>query len=84
MKSTVVKHSVAIGERRTSVSLEGEFWVCLKEIADSRQMTLTNLIREVDFERRNANLSSALRVFVLRQYREPSAGTLGRMSGSGT
>ncbi len=84
MKSAVVKHSVAIGDHRTSVSLESEFWACLKEIANSRRTTISNLISEIDFGRANGNLSSALRVFVLSQYRHPTANALGGISAIGT
>jgi len=74
MKSAVVKRSVTIGDHRTSVSLESEFWNCLKAIADSRHTTLSDLVGEIDTSRENGNLSSALRVFVLSQYRHHAPG----------
>jgi predicted DNA-binding ribbon-helix-helix protein len=83
MKSAVVKRSVTIGDHRTSVSLESEFWNCLKAIADSRQTTLSDLVGEIDTSRENGNLSSALRVFVLSQYCDPPASPLAGMSASG-
>jgi predicted DNA-binding ribbon-helix-helix protein len=36
MTSTVVKRSIMIGGRKTSVSLEHGFWTGLKEIASQR------------------------------------------------
>ena len=42
MPSPVLKRSVALGGRKTSVSLEDEFWSALKDIAASRQMTATD------------------------------------------
>jgi len=33
MRSSVVKRSVIVGKRKTSVSLEDEFWTDVKEIA---------------------------------------------------
>jgi predicted DNA-binding ribbon-helix-helix protein len=69
MKSTVVKRSVKIGGHTTSVSLEDAFWKALKEIAGGRDMTLADLIASIDAQREHANLSSAIRQFVLNYFR---------------
>ena len=66
--SPVRKHSVAIRGHRTSFSLEQPFMDDLRTIAAARGIALAALIAEVDAERpRDANLSSALRIFVLDQ-----------------
>jgi len=59
------KHSLVIAGHATSVSLEQEFWDVLKEIAETRGIALAALISEVDAGREE-NLSSALRLHVLR------------------
>jgi predicted DNA-binding ribbon-helix-helix protein len=64
MKSAVIKRSVLVGGHRTSVSLEAEFWIGLREIAKSRSVSLSQLVGEIDMNRDNENLSSALRLFV--------------------
>jgi predicted DNA-binding ribbon-helix-helix protein len=69
MKSPVVKRSIVIAGHKTSVSLEDAFWKCLKEIATSRDMTLSDLVASIDTDRRHGNLSSAIRLFVLDYYR---------------
>ena len=69
MRSAIVKRSIVIAGHKTSVTLEDEFWSALKEIARSRKVTLSDLVAEVDTHRRQANLSSAIRVFVLNHYR---------------
>jgi predicted DNA-binding ribbon-helix-helix protein len=69
MKSRVIKRSIAVGEHRTSVSLEEAFWKGLKDIASDRRLTLSALVGMIDSERRDANLSSAIRLFVLDYYR---------------
>ena len=61
----VEKRSVLIAGHRTSVSLEPEFWEALKAIAAQRGSSLNQLIAEIDAER-GGNLSSAIRVFVLK------------------
>ncbi len=68
MRSLIVKRSIAIGGRETSVSLEDAFWSRLKEIARQRQMAVSDLIATIDSHRRHGNLSSALRIFVLDFY----------------
>jgi len=70
MKSLVTKRSVVIAGRKTSVSLEEPFWNGLKEIADGRHTTLSDLVTTIETERKLANLSSALRLFVLDFYRD--------------
>src|SRR5262249_23805210 len=63
MNSTVTKRSVVIAGRKTSISLEDEFWNGLKAIAHHQQRTLSSVVGEID-KKRNGNLSSAIRVFV--------------------
>ena len=73
MKSPVVKRSIVIGGHKTSVSLEDGFWKGLKEIADGRHVTLSDLVATIDTARRAGNLSSAIRLFVLDHYRAQAA-----------
>lgn len=62
----VSKRSVTIRGHRTSFSLEQAFFDELQAIAAARGQKLAALIAEIDAARpREANLSSALRVFVL-------------------
>ena len=44
MKSPVIKRSIVIAGHKTSVSLEDAFWKGLKEIADDRDVTLSDLV----------------------------------------
>jgi predicted DNA-binding ribbon-helix-helix protein len=69
MKSLVAKRSIVIAGHKTSVTLEEAFWNGLKEIASDRDLTLSDLVTAIDSERPNANLSSAIRLFVLDHYR---------------
>lgn len=72
MKSPVVKRSIVIAGHKTSVSLEDAFWKGLKDIADQRSVTLSDLVANIDSQRRHGNLSSAIRLFVLDHYRSLS------------
>jgi predicted DNA-binding ribbon-helix-helix protein len=75
MKSPVVKRSIVIAGHKTSVSLEDAFWRGLKEIASARNMTLSDLVASIDGGRRQGNLSSAIRLFVLDHYRAQANGS---------
>lgn len=63
----VVKRSLTIAGHRTSVSLEEIFWSELRSIAEKRCQSVAALVAQIDAARGVANLSSALRVFVLQQ-----------------
>ncbi|WP_441280795.1 ribbon-helix-helix domain-containing protein [Tardiphaga sp. 862_B3_N1_1] len=52
----------------TSVSLEPAFLLAFQEIAAERGVTTTALMREIDQHRSQANLTSALRLFVLDHF----------------
>ncbi len=64
------KHSVKIAGHATSITLESPFWDQLKRIAAERDMALSTLIEDIDTQRGDQNLSSALRVFVLETVME--------------
>jgi predicted DNA-binding ribbon-helix-helix protein len=69
----LAKHSVSIAGHRTSITLEAAFWDALGAIASARSTTVAGLIAEIDRAREAdpaaPNLSSAVRVFVLREMR---------------
>jgi predicted DNA-binding ribbon-helix-helix protein len=65
----IVKHSVVIAGHRTSISLEDAFWTGLRDIAIAKGSSIAGLVATIDARRGEANLSSAIRVFVLDQLR---------------
>ena len=65
MKSSVIKRSIVIDGHKTSVSIEDAFWRGLKDLAHDGDMTLSRLVGKIDSARRQGNLSSAIRLFVL-------------------
>ena len=66
--------------RKTSVSLEDAFWNALKEIAEARNASLSELVAAIDSERQHENLSSTLRVFVIEFYRKQFSENEGRIA----
>ena len=73
MKSTVVKRSVVLAGHKTSVSLEDPFWEGLKDVAKAKRQSLSELVGAIDIDREHANLSSAIRLFVLNHYQTQAA-----------
>ena len=70
MKSKIVKRSIVLAGRKTSVSLEDAFWKALHEIAKERGETLSHLVASIDADRQSNNLSSEIRLFIFRLYCE--------------
>jgi predicted DNA-binding ribbon-helix-helix protein len=66
---SVKKRSVVFRNRTTSISLEDEFWEAINHIAQLKKMSLNNIVGLIEDGRRQPNLSSAVRVFVLEYYR---------------
>lgn len=72
------KRSVTLSGHATSVSLEPEFWEALDAIAQGQGKPVSRLIGEIDRARlahgsdtlTNSGLSSALRVYILKAYRD--------------
>jgi predicted DNA-binding ribbon-helix-helix protein len=65
----LLKRSVVIAGHATSVSLEPEFWDALQKIALNDGLSLAALIRQIDqtiLPSDHRNLSSAIRVFILK------------------
>lgn len=66
-KNRVIKKSVVIaGRHDTSISLEDEFYEELMKIAKAKNMSINQLVTQIDMERNIENLSSAVRVYVLQ------------------
>lgn len=66
-----VKHSLTLRGHRTSVTLEPEFWQAFRTIAADSGTAINALAAEIDAARGpDLGLASAIRLHVLRHYRE--------------
>ena len=65
----IKKRSVTIGNHRTSISLEDEFWHLLEKEADNMGLSLNKLILTIDNGRPNNdyNFSSYIRIWILNK-----------------
>jgi predicted DNA-binding ribbon-helix-helix protein len=62
----MIRKTMRIGEVRTSIKLEPEFWGYLKEVAQDRSIRLSRLVNEVAMASpERTNLASTLRTFSL-------------------
>lgn len=64
------KHSLTLKGHRTSVSLEPDFWQAFRAIAREKQTSINALAARIDVDRGvEIGLASAIRLYVLRHYR---------------
>jgi predicted DNA-binding ribbon-helix-helix protein len=67
-----LKRSISIAGHSTSISLEPEFWSVLTSEAAKEKKSLAALVSEIDQTRGDRNLSSAIRVWLLKQLQRPA------------
>jgi predicted DNA-binding ribbon-helix-helix protein len=75
LQSTILKRSVAVGGRKTSISIERPFLERLEDIARDRRVTVNALVTTVDRARGTQSLSRAVRLMIFEH-------TLQRATGS--
>jgi len=67
--SSLVIHNVVVGHHRTSVRLEPVMWDALLDIAKNRQVTVHDLVTDIDGERIASSLTAAIRIYIVEFYR---------------
>jgi len=68
--NSILRRTVQIGHRATSVSLEDDFWQALRQIAKERGTSVSDLVAIIEAKPREGNLSSAIRVWVVGHYQD--------------
>ena len=66
---SLLKKSFTIGNHRTSISLEPEFWDALELKANDQNVSLSKLVLKIDNEKPKDynNLASYIRIWVLKK-----------------
>ena len=66
---SLIKKSFTIGNHRTSISLEPEFWDALELKANEQDISLSKLVLKIDNEKPKDynNLASYIRIWVLKK-----------------
>ena len=71
--STLASHNVVVAGRRTSVRLEPSMWDGLCDIARMQEVTINDLVTQIDKDRDTPGLTAAIRIYVLNFYRNAAA-----------
>lgn len=74
--------NVMIGDQRTSISIEAAAWEALTEIARRREMSIDELIGEIDAVRGDVSRASAIRLYILDFFRDLANATTPRPNDS--
>jgi predicted DNA-binding ribbon-helix-helix protein len=68
-KTTLISHNIMVDGRRTSVRLEKEMWMAIKEIARREDCTVHALCSVVALRKRpDTSLTAAIRVFIMAYF----------------
>jgi predicted DNA-binding ribbon-helix-helix protein len=68
MNFTMVKRSITIAGHAVNIRIEDLFWISLEEIARARAITMARLVASIDAARAGADLTSAIRVYVIDHF----------------
>jgi len=65
VRSSLVMHNIVVDGRRTTVRLEPVIWDALQDIARREQLTLHDLVSDINRNRTTSSLSSGIRAYVV-------------------
>lgn len=83
-KTTLISHNIMIAGHRTSVRLEKEMWMALKQVAKRESCTVHSLCTEVSKRKRpDTSLTAAIRVFIMAYYQAAATDDGHRKAGHG-
>ncbi|GJL85382.1 MAG: aryl-sulfate sulfotransferase [Micavibrio sp.] len=70
------KRSIKVSGHPTSITLEEEFWTELKACANASNLSLNQLVSQIDAGRsKDVNLSSAVRIYLLKYLKSSNSRT---------
>jgi predicted DNA-binding ribbon-helix-helix protein len=82
--SRLINRNVVAGRGRTSMRLEPELWDALQEICQRERLSLGELVRRIEQSGHAGGRTSAVRVHLLRYFREAATAEGHRMAGHGS
>lgn len=83
-KSSLISHNIMIDGRRTSVRLEKEMWMAIKEIARNEKCTIHDLCTAVSQRKKaETSLTAAIRVFIMAYFQAAATTEGHRTAGHG-
>ncbi len=81
MTSSLQNRNVTIAGQRTSMRLEPEMWDALAEVCRREGLSLHSVCSDVEQARARGTVTSAMRVFLLRYYRQIPGGAVAQGAG---
>lgn len=69
MNSSLVRKNITLGDRRTSLRLEREFWNALDDLCRREQLTVQTVCTAIEAHRTSASRTSAVRSFIMAYFR---------------
>lgn len=83
-KTTLISHNIIIDGRRTSVRLEKEMWMAIKDIARNEKCTIHDLCSVVSQRKKeDTSLTAAIRVFIMAYYQAAATSEGHKTAGHG-
>jgi predicted DNA-binding ribbon-helix-helix protein len=80
----LVSRNITIQDKRTSVRLEPEMWIALKDIANREQCTIHDICTLIHMRKKpNTSLTASIRVFLMLYFRASSTEEGHRRAGHG-
>jgi len=71
--SSLVIRNIVVAGHRTSVRLEPVMWEALHDISRRLQLSVHDLVTEIDRERTASSLTAAIRVYIVDHYRNAAS-----------
>ena len=69
MNSNLVRKNITLGEHRTSLRLEREFWNALDDLCRRENITVQAVCSAIEAHRTSASRTSAVRSFIMAYFR---------------
>lgn len=69
-KTALISRNVTVNKRRTSIRLEAQMWVSLKEIAEREKCTIHDICNVIAMKKAdNITLTAAIRIFLMLYFK---------------
>lgn len=83
-KTTLISHNIIIDGRRTSVRLEKEMWMAIKDIARNEKCTIHDLCSVIHMRKKpDTSLTAAIRVFIMAYFQAAATSEGHKSAGHG-
>lgn len=83
-KTALISRNITIKQRRTSIRLESQMWIALKEIADREKCTIHNICDVIANQKsNNITLTAAIRIFIMLYFKVAATEDGHRRAGHG-